>query len=191
MADPLPTTHFDLRTIAVGCVYLLLNKATLYFPGTNRSGPSHKVIVDLGSKTLLRPSDRVYFPFFVYWGAWHDAVKPVLDDKAVQVIVRDNPSLRVQLNKSLIDHQQYDELLSLMERRLLDSFARTGYLPIELSPTVTAEEELEEATTSEASDTPDGEPIVQNPAGPTGPDVDNLYWPDGTKKLVYNIVDAE
>ena len=184
----MPTpTHIDLKTIAVGCVYLLTNKATLYFPSTARSHPSHRVVVDLANRPLFRESDRAYFPFFVWWGAWHEAVVPVLDNKDVQVIVRTNTSLRVHQNRTVIGLGHYKTLIAKVQDYLTDSFVTAGYLPTSFSP---------EATASAVQDAlppvvlPEGEPLVLNPLGPVGPDVDDLYHPDGTPRLSYNIVDA-
>jgi len=171
--------HFDLRTLAVGCLYLLTNRATLHFPGSDVSKPSGKVVVDLTAKPLFRDGDRVYFPFFVYWGAWHEAVVPVLENKDVQSFVRDNPSLRVHSNFILLELGQYDVYIRKLEEYLKDSLCAAGYIPCE------TEEEPGIPETCPPAPTP-----VSYPSHPSGPDADAFYHPDGTPKLTYKVVDV-
>ena len=177
MTDPL---HFHLRTLAVGCVYLLTNRATLEFPGSEIAKPSDRVVVNLTARGLFRDGDRVYFPFSVYWGAWHEAVVPVLKDKDVQVIVRDNPSLRVQQNAYLLSHGQVDVLIEKIEWYLRRSLCAAGYIPCDQQETETLPGSCPPAPTE----------INYTPTGPTGPDVNTVNHPDGTPKLTYKIVDA-
>jgi len=180
----MPACHVDTRTLAVGCLYLLVNKATLEFPGSNRAAPSGKVVVNLTPGGIYRPGDRAYFPFWVYWGLWHEAVVPVLEDKDVQVIVTDNSSLRVHVNLALLQYDQIDTYVDKIEWYLRKSLVETGWLPAECAGI----EEEEEAGIPSTCPAPPPE-TNWNPDGPTGPDVDDLFHPDGTPKLVYKVVD--
>lgn len=174
-------TPYNIRQIAVGCLYLLTNKATLDFPGSDRSKPSRDVVVGLATRSLHRKSDQVYFPFKLGWGVWHDAIAPVLTNKDVQVIVEDNPSLRVQPNDYLIRHSLYDDLVSKIEAYLLVSLVSKGYLPGEMLPEDGDDGVLESCPSDPA-------PVNWNPGGSDSVDPD-LRHPDGTPKLTYQVVD--
>lgn len=178
-----PTNPYKMRQIATGCFYLLTNKGTLHFPGSDRSKPSKDVVVDLATSSPYRDSDRTYFPFKLGWAVWHDAIVPVLESKDVQVLVVDNPSLRVHQNSILVRLGLYDELIAKIESYLLDSLVTHGYLPAEFGTgTVTVEE------TSSTCPPPPSE-VVWNPQVPvTDP---NLTHPDGTPKQSYPVVDTD
>jgi hypothetical protein len=176
--------HVDVRTLAVGCLYLLTNRATLEFPGSSRSHPSGKVVVNITPGGFYRHGDRAYFPFWVYWGLWHEGVVPVLENKDVQVIVTDNPSLRVNVNLSYLQFGQVDVLINKIEWYLKKSLVETGWLPASCA----GFEEVEEEILSTCPPAPAEK--NWNPLGPTGPDVQNLFHPDGTPRLVYNVVDG-
>jgi hypothetical protein len=174
-----------VRTLAVGCLYLLTDKATLEFPGSSRSHPSGRVVVNITPNSLYRSGDRAYFPFWVYWGLWHEAVIPVLEDKDVQIIVTDNPSLRVHQNLAYLQLGQPEELVDKIEWYLKKSLVETGWLPASCAGL----EETGETTLPAVCPTPPTEKNW-NPDGPTGPDVSDLFHPDGTPRLIYNVVDG-
>jgi len=176
-------SHFDTRTLAIGCLYLLTNKATILFPGSSRAHPSLQVVVDLATHGAFRDADIVRFPFWVYWGVWHDAIVPVLHDKDVQVIVTSNPSLRVWQNQVLLNLKQYDELISKIESYLIASLVKAGYLPGDFNPTEPPPPEVPETCPPE----PLG--VNWNPQGTVNPDTTALLHPDGSSKLTYKVVD--
>jgi hypothetical protein len=173
----------ELRRLAIGCLYLLTNKATLEFPTTTRAHPSFFVLVNRTPRTMFRSGDHVYFPFMVGTHLWHQAVVPVLENKDVQVIVGDNPSLRVRPNYDLITLEQYDTLIRKIETYLRDSMVDTGYLPAEARSTY---EQEQNAPVGPTEPDPAGDPIDYDPTGVVDPDVQH---PDGTPKLSYNVVD--
>lgn len=177
--------QYNIKQISVGCLYLLTNKATLYFPGSDRSKPSGRVVVDLATKGLYRESDRAYFPFWLGWAVWHDAIVPVLENKDVRVIVTGNPSLRVHQNKALLSLGLYDELIEKISSYLVRSLVAHGYLPSKFAPVIESESSL-------AKSCP-GPSVVDWSRGPDGiPQVDpGLTHPDGTPKQEYPIVDPD
>ena len=188
--------HYNIKQIATGCLYLLTNKATLHFPGSDRSKPSREVVVDMATMGPYRSSDRTYFPFKLGWAVWHEAIVPVLESKDVQVIVVDNPSLRVHQNKILISLELYDELVRKIEAYLLDSLVAHGYLPSIFAP-------LPEPVEEPDASCPVPSQVVWNPSAPPGtpggppnPDGtpvvdDDTTHPDGTPKQEYPIVDPD
>jgi len=179
MADDL-NIPYKLRQIAVGCFYLLTNKATLYFPGSDRSKPSRTVVVDMATSGPYRDSDRTYFPFKLGWAVWHEAIVPVLENKDVQVIVRENPSLRVHQNKILVTLELYDELVQKIEAYLLASLAEWGYIPESYLPP-----EVEEPDgTCPAGPTE----VTWNPSAPETVDPESVH-PDGTPRQIYQTHD--
>lgn len=182
----------DLTGLSVGCLYLLTNQAVLTFPTSTRAHPSFQVMIDRGAaatRNLYRQSDRVYFPFFVNWNVWHEAVVPVLLNKDVQVMVADNPSLRVHPNLTLIVLEDYDGLLDRLSAYLIDSLIAAGFLPPETDP---FHGDVLEAEANAPADggSGDGDPIVPNPDTPAGTVDLEFYHSDGTLKLSYNVVDA-
>jgi hypothetical protein len=182
MVTPIQSVGWNLERLAVGCLYLLTNKATLEFPTTSRAHPSFEVVVNRTPGTMFRSGDWVYFPFSVETGVWHQAVVPVLENKDVQVYVTDNPSLRVFPNLILITIEQVEDLISKIEAYLRESFVSAGYLPAGFSQEAVQEAGAPEGPAVDADD--GGEPIVY----PETVDPD-LYHPDGTPKLSYRVVD--
>ncbi len=175
----------DLKQIAIGCLYLLTNKATLEFPTSSRAHPSYRVVVSLTPGSLFRSSDQIFFPFFVHWGLWHDAIAPVLMNKDVQVFVRDNPNLRVMPNFILLRNPlDVDTLIDKIADYLFESMIETGYLPPE--PEADPDDPAEVFGPVEDVNT-DGDPIG-SPNAKTGVDSE-LFHPDGSPKLVYRSVD--
>lgn len=168
----------DLERVAVACMYLLLDKAALNFPGTSRAHPSELVVISLKPGGLLRDSDRAYFPLSVWWYVWEQGVVPVLKDEANQVKTSTG-SLRNKLNLSLVDGKEWDVIVQRIVDALQAHMQTEGLLP---SPATEAV-----ATT----DSPSGEPIVTPTLVPSvesslpTPDQDDLLWPEGHPKLVY------
>ncbi len=174
----------DLEQLAIGCLYLLTNKATLEFPTSNRAHPSTRVVVHLTPGSVFRPGDQVFFPYWVRWALWHDAIAPVLLNKDVQVIVRDNPNLRVMQNVILLRNPlDVQTLIDKIAEYLYDSMIETGYLPPEDDdPEVTG------APDGPTEDTDTDGDSIESPDAKTGVDSD-LFHPDGSPKLVYQSVD--
>ena len=73
-----------LKRLAVGCVHLLVNRATLEFPGTTVAAPSSKVVVLLVPPGSVRQQDAVWFPFEVTWDYWHKVAVPILGDSGLR-----------------------------------------------------------------------------------------------------------
>lgn len=182
MVAPISTFGWNLERLAVGCLYLLTNKATLEFPSTSRAHPSFEVVVNRTPGQLFRSGDWVYFPFSVDTGVWHQAVVPVLENKDVRFYVRDNPTLRVQANVVLLYTDDFGTLITKIEAYLRESFVQAGYLPATYSTVAAMEAEAPVGPVEDIED--GGEPIVY----PTVLDPD-LYHPDGTPKLSYRVVD--
>jgi hypothetical protein len=75
----------------------------------------------------------------------------------------------------------WETLINKIEWYLEQSLIAHGYLPGE----PTEDEGLPDSCPPAPSE------IDYTPTGPTGPDVGDLLHPDGTPKLIYNIVDSE
>ena len=108
-----------LEALAVGCLYILLEKATVFFPTSTRAAPSHQVVTELGFGTLLRSGDRRYFPMVVRWNIWQEGIVPVLTDTSLQVTIK-----RMVSNRTSVE-----PCLDLLKTRLLESLQGAGYLP--------------------------------------------------------------
>jgi hypothetical protein len=110
-------------SLAIGVSYLLLGRALLDFPTTNRAAPSRYVQVSLGTKGPLigREQDKGRFPMLVAWDIWESAVVPVLraDDNQ-----RSYPK-----NAILISQGQYLEFFRYIHGKLILSFQEQGLIP--------------------------------------------------------------
>lgn len=174
----LPARSSDLRALAVGCLYVLTGNAMLDWPGSGRSKPSLRVVVNHRPGRLFQRGHATYFPFWVRWDLWHHGVVPVLLNEDVQTYVATNLSLRVEQNAVLLHLKDFETYIEKLIAYLTDSFIDAGYLP-EAMRVFSDPEPIE----------PDPlcEPIERNPLGfPRDP---VLQYPDGTSRLTYNVVD--
>src|SRR4051812_43869990 len=120
-------TQPDIRRMAVGCVYLFLERATLEFPGTTRAAPSESVWVNRTHAAPIVDGETRNFPFSVRWDLWENAVAKVLGDGALRTsIVR---SLRSNVTGGLrVDPIVYAEVVGRVEMSLIQALRDTGYL---------------------------------------------------------------
>ena len=173
-----PARTSDLRALAIGCLYVLTGNAMLEFPGSGRSKPSLKVVVNHRPGFLFRRGDATYFPFWVRWDLWHNGVVPVLQDEAVQTYVANTPSLRIHQNAILLHLKDYETYIEKLIVYLTNSFIDAGYLPETMRP-------VPEPDPIEPD--PSCEPVDRNPQDyPRDP---VLQHSDGTPRLTYNTVD--
>ena len=114
----------EFQALGVASAYMLMRLALPAFPGSTRSGPARIVEVRqiLRGKALVRPADRALFPLLFDWRIWHQGVVPVLKDETV------NPLL--PLNAANIALGAFDEYAFLLERLLVQSFQKQGFLPV-------------------------------------------------------------
>lgn len=77
--------YLDLERIALGCVYLINQKAVVEFPNTTRSHPSDYAVVILSPGKLLRDGDAAFFPFKVPWDLWQNVVVPLLQGEGAGI----------------------------------------------------------------------------------------------------------
>lgn len=166
-----------LTSLATACLYVLTNRANLYFPQSSRSHPSPTVVVDLTPKPPYRGGDRAYFPLIVGWAVWHEAVTPVLLNPDVQFLTRDNVGLRQRQNTDLLALGEFNTLIAKLKDYLRSSLIEHEYMP--------PDPPSENAVQGPLHEEPAGAPIVLPPVpSPV------FYHPDGTPRLTYNIVDA-
>lgn len=71
--------ELDVHRIALGCIYILADRAEVDFPGTTRAAPSEFVVVSRNAKAPLREGDSQFFPFQVPWDLWQNVVVPLLE----------------------------------------------------------------------------------------------------------------
>jgi len=121
--------QFDMRRLAVGCLYLNLGRAAPEFPTTCRSHPSYKVLVGLVPPGGQSAYEEL-FPFFVSWDLWRNVVVPLFVDgsKLVKVVKEKSPSLRRPANEIRLS-QDLEGLLLDIEAVLLESLEEGGYVP--------------------------------------------------------------
>lgn len=119
----------DLYRIAVGVLYLTLDRALTSFPGTTRAHPSLKAVVYRSTREPLRKQDNLHFPFSVNWKLWNDVVVPVIQDDRIRVITRNTPGLRNPINAHLVDDQDYEGLLAKIVEALIDKAVSLDWLP--------------------------------------------------------------
>ena len=169
----------DIEAIAVGCLYILMGKGSVSFPGSDRAHPANRVTISRGTGSILRDGDGGIFPFSVPWDIWQSSVVPVLRDQAVQV--KTGNGGRNFLNQRLVWLGEWDSLLDQIRAALRRKLEANGYIPTDEDdePVITGPE--------------DGEPIVRRTAvgDPDYPmqDTGNLIWPEGHPKLTYPVVD--
>jgi hypothetical protein len=111
----------DLRSLAIGCFYLLMNLTRAIFPHSTRSNPSYRVYIVRTSKPLFRSGDAVLFPLLVEGRKWRRAVVPVLQDG------RWSPE--VPLNRRRAFTTGNTEYIYLLERALVQSYKAAGFIP--------------------------------------------------------------
>jgi len=173
----------DVQKIAVGCLYLMLEKAIFSFPGSTNAAPSYWVVIRLAYGDPVRGGDTVNFPFQVIWHVWERVVTPILLDESLWMKGIRAPKRNVEL-ASL---GQWDTLIENIREALMAKLREQGYLPL-------TEEQVEVAAAAlvvTVDPEGDGEPVVRDPDAPGGEAgaVDGiLRWPDGHLKLTYPIV---
>ena len=89
-------------------------------------------------------------------------------------------SLRVQLNKALVDLNQYETLIKKIEYALIARLKEQGM--------VQTDEEVEVSGLLD-DPVPPGEPIEFPDTDPLGTG-DDLVWPEGHPRLTYPVVDG-
>lgn len=130
----MPTTQYNssgLTQLSIGCLHLLLNRATLDFPTSHIGSPSEFVIITLTNPGPLEPRFKSFFPFSVRSQIWHTAVVPVLEDKKNQFLIDKEKSHGNAINLHLIDTKQWDVLIRNLFYALFSSLQLRGFLPSE------------------------------------------------------------
>ena len=167
-----------IKQLAVGCLYALLDRAIVDFPGSGAAQPSPFVLVRVAQRGLMTDQHKVYFPIKVPGRFWQEVVVPVLRDPYNQIRPRTTSTLLNADKQGWLESGEYDRIVEQLELALTQRMQATGYLmapPPEPPP----------------PKPPCGEPIVLPPVTPPPfPDPDGtLVWPDGHPRLVYPIVD--
>jgi len=155
--------------LALGCVYLLFDKARLDFPGSTVAHPSLYVVVSRTTKPIVDKGAESRFPFQVPWDIWELGVVPVLQEFRNQNMIGtvDSPGIR----------GGYDYWVDQMKVRLVTQLTAQGFL----LPTSTV------ASTAVVEG--DGEPVTEPVVGdPEYPVPEHEAWPSGNIKLTYPIV---
>lgn len=119
--------------IAVGVLYIFLERAFPSFPTSTVSHPSFWVVVDRNAREPLRSGDAAYFPFKVYSLEWKNAVEPVLADDTLKVRVKEavKSSMRTHSTLNKVHRRDWDSLLARIKEALITSYQASGYLPSE------------------------------------------------------------
>lgn len=112
------TRESDFRALAITCIYLLCERAAIYFPTTTAAKPSDEVLVIL--VTPAKEDHKAYFPFRTDWRRWQYGVIPVLEDEAF--------SMRSPLNENLF-RTDFESLVRYFENGLVASFRSAGFIP--------------------------------------------------------------
>mgnify|MGYP006971703988 CR=1 FL=1 len=170
----------DVQRIAVGCLYLMLEKAIFSFPGSTNAAPSFWVVVRLAYGDPVRGGDTVNFPFKVIWHVWERVVTPILLDESLWMKGVRAPKRNVELAHL----GQWDTLIGNILQALMTKLRAEGYLPL-------TEDEVEATAAAlvvTVDPEGDGEPLVRNPGGEAGAVDGSLTWPSGHLKLTYPIV---
>ena len=170
----------NLRTMSVGILYLLAEKAITDYPGSTRAAPSVKVVVSLTAQGELRSGDKAHFPYSVPWDIWQQAVMPVIEDLALQIRTSEG-NLRNYLNMHALKSRADSEVFISRIRDMLEASLRSaGFL---------ADTSITPTSTLAA-----GEPVVRR--GTVGDedfepaDLEVLLHPEGHARLVYAEVDG-
>ena len=144
----------DTEQLAVCCLYLLLRRAVVDFPGTTRSSPSLWVVVSTATGKLPRDGDAKFFPCRVPWYVWQGVVIPVLTvsnpwevplvigsaaipntltgqclDLGVEIQTTLRKSLRIEGNVAQIGIGEYDNLIAAISQELGLLMVEQGLLP--------------------------------------------------------------
>lgn len=173
----------DIHLMAVGLMYINLQKSAISFPTTNRARPSRYVVIYPSAGDLIRDGDQHYFPFKVLWNVWHQVMLPVLRDPRYQF--RDpRTGQEVPLNMALLRLRDYDSIVQMYEGALTEKFQQEGFIP-------TTEDQVSQVQSDPEGD---GEPIVdrgtETVGDPDFPLIDSEdYWPEGHLRLEYPTVD--
>lgn len=80
--------EMDLYRIALGCIYILADRAEVDFPGTTRAAPSEWVVVSRNVKPPLHSGDNHFFPFKVPWDLWQNVVVPILRGESQEFLMK-------------------------------------------------------------------------------------------------------
>ena len=169
---------YDVRTMAVGCLHILLSHAIPSFPGTSVAHPSMWVIVTLAQTGPLSERYKGYFPYKIVGTVWQNVVVPVLEDPVNQIITQSTTSLRVKMNQALVNLKDYEGLITKIEAALIVQLKVQGM--VQPDAVGAGGEIIPEAPAP-------GEPIVEPDMDPLGTG-DDLVWPEGHPILIYPIV---
>lgn len=133
----------DTKQLAVCCLYLLLRRAVVSFPGSTRSSPSIWVVVERTPGKMLQDGDVNFFPCRTPWYVWQGVVIPVLTvsnpwdnplvygsgavpnpvtgqcfDLGVEIQTTLRQSLRLDPNVNRLDLQAYNDLIANLSQAL-------------------------------------------------------------------------
>ena len=118
--EVLSSRHPVLFSVAIGCCYLSLGQATIYFPQSFIGSPSRKVIIDLVAyRPLLRSGDSKYFPIQVDWRVWHKAVVPILSELRIEGPIK----------RKYLTENDFGSYVMRVEGLLQTSYREKGYMP--------------------------------------------------------------
>ena len=161
----------QVNQLAVGCVYLLFNKARLDFPGSTVAHPSLYVVVSRTTHPIVDSGAESQFPFEVPWDIWELGVVPVLQTFRNQPLVGE------------LRRDGYDYWVGQMQVMLTTQLSATGFL---LPPTTGTMGTVLVAEGSTGDGLGDAvEPVVGDPAYPVP---EREAWPSGNVKLTYPVV---
>jgi len=168
----------DLQRLSTGCLYILLGRGLIDFPGSDSSHPSLFAVVNRSCMGFIRGGDQKYFPFKVPWDIWEQVVVPVLKDPNNQIRTNFTDSLKNQANFGWLQNGGFDFLLEELKAALGRGLQREGFLPAPITPPVETSPAIGEPIVNPI---PDGDPHFPDPDG-------NITWPEGDLKLTYPIV---
>lgn len=134
MAERIQNELGMYRRIAVGCLHLLLNRASLEFPGSTRGSPSRQVVVVLTPRGALDPNYGKMFPFSVPGPLWNRVVAPILETQRVKIIHSNGKRNRGKV--LLLDQGDHESLISSLSGELIAQARIEGYLPTETETSV-------------------------------------------------------
>lgn len=153
-----PNQLIQAEVLAIGLVHVLLGKAVPLFPTSTVAHPSFWVTVQLLPEGAIWPEAATYFPLFVRWDIWENAVVPVLADDSNQ-FRPNNGADRNWRTIALLDAKAYDVLVGNIQSALVTSFQAAGVMqpepastavlalpspgePVDRTPTVAEEDEM-------------------------------------------------
>jgi len=132
-----------ISRLAIVTLHVILGKASVWFPTSDRAAPSLEVAI-LATVAKLSVKFNRFFPTFVRWDHWEYGVVPVIQDVANQ-----KKAARIKI---LLDRKDYDEVLKLLTGEIIKSFRDRGFLPtVENTGTGEPSTSVESSATSAAS----------------------------------------